>query len=78
MQSNISTYQLTRYRRLVKEGGWIVIGQIVSVLGALVLVRVLTEYLEPTQYGQLALGLSVAGLVNQVLMGGVTNGICRF
>lgn len=67
-----------RFQRLAKEGGWIVAGQIAAVLGALVLVRVLTEYLEPAQYGQLALGLTVAGLVNQVVTGGVTNGIGRF
>jgi O-antigen/teichoic acid export membrane protein len=63
---------------LAKEGGWIIAGQIAAVLGALVLVRVLTEYLDPAQYGQLALGLTVAGLVNQVVMGGVTAGIGRF
>lgn len=67
-----------RFRRLAKEGVWILSGQIASVVGALVLVRVLTEYLEPAQYGQLALGLTVAGLVNQVVMGGVTAGIGRF
>jgi len=43
-----------------------------------VLVRVLTERLDPAQYGQLALGLTVAGLVNQVVMGGVGSGISRF
>ncbi len=69
---------LSRYRRIAKEGSWIVVGQIASVLGALVLVRVLTERLDSTQYGQLALGLTVAGLVNQVVMGGVNNGISRF
>lgn len=68
----------SRYRRLAKEGTWIIIGQIATVLGALVLVRVLTEHLVPVQYGQLALGLTVAGLVNQVVMGGVGNGIGRF
>lgn len=67
-----------RIRRLSKEAGWVATGQIASVLGALVLVRVLTEYLEPTEYGQLALGLTIAGLVNQVVMGGVGNGINRF
>lgn len=69
---------LARYRRLAAEGSWIVVGQIATVLGALVLVRVLTEHLDPAQYGQLALGLTVAGLVNQVVMGGVSNGISRF
>lgn len=67
-----------RVRRLAKEGSWVVAGQIASVVGAIVLVRVLTEYLNPEQYGQLALGLTLAGLVNQVVMGGVTNGISRF
>lgn len=67
-----------RFHRLVKEGGWIVAGQVASVLAALVLVRVLTEHLEPVQFGQLALGLTVAGLVNQVVMGGVGAGIGRF
>lgn len=74
----MSKPDFSRYRRLAKEGSWIVLGQIASVLGSLVLVRVLTEHLNPAQYGQLALGLTVAGLVNQVVMGGVNNGIGRF
>lgn len=75
MRSVIAT---PRFHRLAKEGSWIVVGQIAALLGGLMLVRVLTEYLEPAQYGQLALGLTVAGLVNQVVMGGVTAGIGRF
>jgi O-antigen/teichoic acid export membrane protein len=69
---------IKRFTRLAKEGGWIIIGQIATVAGSLVLLRVLTEHLEPAQYGQLALGLTVAGMVNQVVMGGVVNGISRF
>ncbi len=68
----------TRHIRLAKEGSWLVLGQVVTVSGALVLVRVLTEYLDPEQYGQLALGLTVAGLVNQVVMGGIGVGIGRY
>lgn len=74
----VLSFDIPRARRLAKEGSWIVVGQITSVLGAVVLVRVLTEYLDPTQYGQLALGLTVAGLVNRVVMGGVNNGISRY
>ena len=70
--------QKDRIHRLSREGGWIIAGQAASVLGSLVLVRVLTEYLEPAEYGQLALGLTVATLVNQVVMGGLINGIGRF
>ena len=69
---------MSRFKRLAKEGSWVVIGQIVAVAGALALVRVLTEYLDPAQYGQLALGLTLAGLVNQVLMGGIGAGIARY
>lgn len=67
-----------RFYRLTKEGSWIISGQIASILGSLMLVRVLTEYLEPEQYGQLALGLTAAGLVNQIVMGGMSNGISRY
>lgn len=74
----MSSPKLLRLKRLAKEISWIVVGQIMSVIASLVLVRVLTEHLDPTQYGQLALGLTVAGLVNQVAMGGITAGIGRF
>jgi O-antigen/teichoic acid export membrane protein len=72
------TLMSPRFQRQAREGSWIIAGQIIAILGTLVLVRVLTEYLEPAQYGQLALGLTVAGLVNQVVMGGLANGIGRF
>jgi O-antigen/teichoic acid export membrane protein len=68
----------SRIQRLAREGGWVVAGQIATALGALALVRVLTEYLDPEQYGQLALGLTLASLVNQVVMGGIGAGIGRF
>lgn len=71
-------FDKARIQRLAKEGGWVIAGQVAAGLGALALVRVLTEYLTPAQYGELALGLTVAGLVNQVVMGGLTAGIGRF
>tara|TARA_B100000519_G_scaffold203115_1_gene224188 strand:+ start:1794 stop:3074 length:1281 start_codon:yes stop_codon:yes gene_type:complete len=69
---------LERVKRLVKEGSWIVVGQIATFCGSLVMVRVLTEYLEPVRYGELALGLTVAGLMNAAMMGVVSNSIIRF
>lgn len=69
---------MARFHRLAKEGSWIFVSQIVSVLGSLVLVRVLTDYLEPSEYGQLALGLTVASLINQVVMVGLNAGIGRY
>lgn len=67
-----------RFRRLFKEGGWIVIGQAAAVLGALVGVRLITELLDPAAYGELALGMTVATLVNQTILGPIGNGITRF
>lgn len=55
-----------------------ILGQIATIAGSLALVRVLTEYLSPSQYGELALGLTIAGLMNQVIFGGISNGISRF
>jgi len=69
---------MSRLKRLAKEGSWILFGQIAAIAGALALVRILTEYLDAEQYGQLALGLSIAALVNQVVLGGIGNGIGRF
>lgn len=67
-----------RFRRLSKEGAWIVLGQTSAVLGALAGVRLLTELLDPAAYGELALGMTVASLVNQTVLGPLSNGITRF
>jgi O-antigen/teichoic acid export membrane protein len=49
-----------------------------AVVGSLVSVRVLTELLDPNVYGELALGLTVAALVSQVVLGPLSNGVIRF
>lgn len=64
--------------RLFKEGIWIVIGQAMAMIGALVGVRLLTELLEPAVYGELALGMTMATMVNQVVFGPLSNGATRF
>ena len=56
--------EVSRFNRLAKESSWIG-------------VRVLTEHLDSAQYVQLALGLTVAGLVNQTVFGGISAGIAR-
>jgi O-antigen/teichoic acid export membrane protein len=49
-----------------------------AVLGSLVGVRLLTELLDPAAYGELALGMTVATLVNQTVLGPLGNGVTRF
>lgn len=67
-----------QFRRLSNEGFWVVLGQALAVVGSLVGVRLLTELLNPSEYGELALGLTVATLVNQTVLGPLSNGATRF
>jgi O-antigen/teichoic acid export membrane protein len=67
-----------RFKHLVKESVWVVLGQFVTLVGSLVLVRVLTNYLNPSEYGQLALSLTALGLISQVVMNSVSASIGRF
>lgn len=67
-----------RIKRLINENLLLFIGALISILGSLVLVRLLTQYLNPGQYGELALALTVANLINQVVMCGLISGIGRF
>jgi O-antigen/teichoic acid export membrane protein len=48
------------------------------VVGSIVSIRVLTEQLTPTSYGVLSLGMSIATLVNQTILGPLSGGITRF
>ena len=48
-----------------------------AVVGSLVGVRLLTGLIAPAAYGELALGMTVATLVNQVVLGPIGNGVMR-
>ena len=74
-QSNLRSRRL---RRLSMESLWVALGYAAAVAGALVGVRLLTELLDATSYGVLALGLTVSALVNRTLLGPLSNGAARF
>lgn len=67
-----------RLKRIAKENLLITCGMVVVVSCSLILVRVLTEYLTPTQYGELSLALTLVNLINQIVMCGLISGIGRF
>lgn len=69
---------MTRIKRLAKEGVWIVLGQGAAVGASLVGVRLFTELLDPVAYGELALGMTLVTLVNQVVFGPLSSGVTRF
>jgi O-antigen/teichoic acid export membrane protein len=52
-------------------------GQIATFSASFVLVKILTEYLSPEEYGILSLGITVTVLLNQMLTGGISAGITR-
>lgn len=60
------------------EGTWVVLGQIVAVLGAMVGIRLITELVTPETYGEVALALTAGTLLNQVVFGPLGNAAGRF
>jgi O-antigen/teichoic acid export membrane protein len=75
---SLGNFSTDRIRRLAGEGAWIVFGQVATVVGSLAGVRVLTELLDPSAYGELGLGMTAGALINQVILGPLSNGATRF
>lgn len=67
-----------KYFHLMRETAWIAIGQIAALFGSFFLIRFLTDNLTVVEYGELALALTLAMMVNQVISGGICGGILRF
>jgi O-antigen/teichoic acid export membrane protein len=72
------SFNSKRFHKLFKEGSWIFAGQAAAIVGSLFGVRLITEILDPESYGKLALALTVATLVNQTILGPLSNGVTRF
>lgn len=53
-------------------------GQALATLGGLLGVRLLTNMMTPFSYGELALGMTFLTLIQQLIMGPVTNGFGRY
>jgi O-antigen/teichoic acid export membrane protein len=69
---------LQKFRHILKEGSWILLGQAMVMIGSLVGIRFLTELLNPAEYGELALGMTIATLANQTIFGPLSQGVLRF
>lgn len=67
-----------KIKTYAKESAWVVGGQVISLIGSLVLVKLLTTELNPEQFGLLALSLTAVGLINQLAMNSFGASIGRF
>lgn len=67
-----------RIRRLSLEAIWVVLGQVLAVIGSLLGVRFLTELLDPRAYGELSLAMTILSLANLILIGPLSIGATRF
>jgi O-antigen/teichoic acid export membrane protein len=66
------------FTKLKAELGWIVLGQALGFVGGFIGIKVLTNYMGPNGYGQLALGLSIAGVLTTYLYGPIANVVARY
>lgn len=54
------------------------VGQLVSIIGMIIGIRLITELVSPAEFGVVTIGLTFATLVNQLLYGPLANGTARF
>ncbi len=75
---SVGTLVSDRVRRLGSEFLWVSLGQGLAACGAVVGVRWLTHVLPPDIYGELALGITAATLVQQLAFGPLAASLLRF
>tara|TARA_B100000212_G_scaffold342100_1_gene327596 strand:- start:15300 stop:16607 length:1308 start_codon:yes stop_codon:yes gene_type:complete len=69
---------IIRIKRLGKEFFWTSFAQISTLIGSFIGIRIITQLLSPTQYGELALGMTVSTLMQAIAFGPLSNGAFRF
>lgn len=74
----MKTTQVRRLFRAGTEAGWVAAGQFAAFLGGFATIKILTSQLGPDAYGQLALGISIAGVLHMFLYGPIEQTALRF
>lgn len=68
----------SRFQKIAKELFQVGFGQAMATLGGLLGVRLLTHVMTPSSYGELALGITFLTLIQQFIMGPITNSFSRY
>jgi O-antigen/teichoic acid export membrane protein len=72
------TLFMQRWMPITKELSWVIVGQSLSFTGGILGVKLLTNALPSSEYGELALGISVAGVMNAFGYGPLGQVVLRF
>ena len=65
-------------RKVFKEITKVSIGYFLTVFGALIGIRILTNFLSPNQYGELSLGITTGTLIYTIFLAPLSSGITRY
>lgn len=74
----ISQKGVVQRTALVKEGTWVLVGQIAQFFGGIFFIRTMTELLSPAEFGHFSLLLTFTTLVEIALLGGLRGATTRF
>lgn len=69
---------LERLHKARRELFWVAAGQGLAFLGGFAGIKVLTNMMGPESYGQLALGMTISGVLNMFVFGPVGQAVSRF
>ena len=75
---HLNDLSISRLLRIGRESFWIASGQIAAAIGSVVGIRVLTQVLPPTTYGELALGMTLATLALYIVFNPLSKACLRF
>jgi O-antigen/teichoic acid export membrane protein len=73
-----------RFRHLIERSDvrsevlWVLVGQVLVLSGGFIGIKVLTGMLGPARFGQLALGLTIAGFLHMLIYGPIEQVVLRF
>jgi len=69
---------ISRCAQICKEARWVVVGQVAIFIGGIATVKLLTSELGPSVYGELTLGVSIAGALQLFVYGPLNQIVIRY
>lgn len=71
-------YKKLLNKKYISEFLWVALGNTINILGVLLIIKLFTKRLSPTEYGIYYLSLSVSIFVNQIFFGPLSNAVSRY